>query len=123
MPKTFTIKAGSKALQHIQSNGLQPKDISTIVGAAGGPKWIVLYGLDKYLINNWFDNVDQELHLVGSSAGAWRMLCYALENPMVAMDHFLESYIEQSYVQQPTQTEVTEKLKEIIRNSHILLTI
>jgi len=42
---------------------------------------------------------------------------------MIAMDHFLDAYIEQSYVQQPTQTEVTEKLKGIIRNSDILQTI
>jgi len=114
MPKSFNIRAGSKAMKHIQKYGLQPKDIDVMVGAAGGPKWIVLYGLDQYLMKEWFSDSTQNIHLVGSSAGAWRLLCYALDKPSAAVKRFLKVYIEQEYETQPSQDEVTEKLKYIV---------
>ncbi len=117
MPNTFNIKAGPAALQHIKAHGLNPKDISVIPAAAGGPKWIVLQAMDKYLVTNWFDQRQQPLHLVGASAGAWRMMCYATNDPAPALDRFLKAYVEQSYPTWPTGQEVSDKMEEIIRYS------
>lgn len=116
MPKTFTIQAGAIALRHIQERGLSPHDISIMPAAAGGPKWISLYALDKYLMQNWFQERSAPLHLIGASAGAWRMLCYTLPDPIEAMDRFLKAYVEQSYPTVPTSSEVSQKVEEIVQS-------
>lgn len=107
MPKTFNIKAGAIALEHIRKKGLSPSDISVIPAAAGGPKWIVLHAFDKYLLTHWFQDRKEPLHLVGSSAGAWRMLCYTLQDDLAAMDRFLKAYVEQTYEVFPTADELS----------------
>lgn len=117
MPKFFDIKAGKTALAHIEKNGLQPDDISVIPAAAGGPKWIALHAFDKYLMSHWFKDRDTPLHLVGASAGAWRMLCYCLPDPTEALDRFLQSYIEQSYKVWPTPDEVVAVLESIVHHT------
>lgn len=115
MPKTIKIQAGKKAIQHIRKNGgLAPQDISVIPAAAGGPKWIILHALDKYLMQNWFGDRVKPLHLVGASAGAWRMLCHTLPKPVEALDRFLKAYVEQSYPTWPTPHEVSQKLNHIL---------
>lgn len=115
MPNTFRIKAGPAAIRHIKEHGLNPKDISVIPAAAGGPKWIVLYAFDKYLMKYWFSDLDIPLHLVGASAGAWRMMCYAVTQSEQTLDRFLHSYVEQTYPEWPTGTEVSQKLKDILK--------
>ncbi len=117
MPKSFNIKAGKTALAHIKENGLSPEDISVIPAAAGGPKWIVLHAFDKYLLRHWFHNRTTPIDLVGASAGAWRMMCYAVNKPIETLDRFLESYVEQSYPVWPTGQEVSQKMKEILEYS------
>lgn len=114
MPKTFTIRAGATALNHIKKNGLSPDDISVIPAAAGGPKWIALHAFDQYLLSNWFQGREKPLNLVGASAGAWRMLCYTLPDASAALDRFLKSYAEQSYDVFPTADELSEQFKEIM---------
>jgi hypothetical protein len=114
LPKNFTIKAGKTALAHIKKRGLSPDDISVIPAAAGGPKWIALHAFDKYLMTEWFHDRKTPLHLVGASAGAWRMLCYCLPDPTEALDRFLQSYIEQSYKEWPTPDEVLAELESIV---------
>ncbi len=114
MPKTFNIKAGPAAIEKIKKTGLQPEDISVMPAAAGGPKWIVLHAFDKYLMTNWFHDRKTPLHLVGASAGAWRMLCYCLQDPAKAIDRFLQSYVEQSYKEWPTPDEVVKELESIV---------
>ncbi len=116
-PKTFKIKAGIKAKSHIEKYGLDPTDISVIPAAAGGPKWISLYGFDKYLLNKWFKNRSETLHLVGASAGAWRMLCYALPNPTDALDRFLKHYVEQRYQEIPPPEFLTGKMHELLKGT------
>lgn len=114
MPKSFSIKAGPTAMDHIREYGLKPEDISVIPAAAGGPKWIILHAFDKYLMSNWFSERTTPLHLVGASAGAWRMMCYATATPEKSLDRFLKSYVEQSYPQWPKPEEVSSKMKEIL---------
>jgi hypothetical protein len=43
------VRAGPQAFTHLQQHGLQLNDVSSMIGASGGPKWFVLFGLDQYL--------------------------------------------------------------------------
>jgi len=117
MPRNFHVKAGSAAIKHVEKHGLSPEMIQVIPAAAGGPKWIVLYALDKYLMTDWFANRKRDLHLVGASAGAWRMMCYATSTPVESLDRFLKSYVEQSYPEWPTPEQVSSKMSEILEYS------
>ena len=69
------IYAGPRAKSQIEENGLDPAQFSLLVGASGGPKWFVLYGLDRFLFGEYFASREKPLMTLGSSVGAWRLCC------------------------------------------------
>lgn len=97
MPSPLRVLAGQKAFSQIQQHGLNANDITVMVGASGGPKWFCLYGLDQYLLSEFFKNRQQPLHLLGSSAGAWRFACYAQQDGAAASARFAKAYSEVCY--------------------------
>lgn len=54
MTQMLTIYAGKQALQTITEKGFTPHIFTTLLGASGGPKWFVLYVLDKFLFGEFF---------------------------------------------------------------------
>lgn len=92
--------------------------IKVVAGAAGGPKWLVLYHLDCMLFADWFKDRQTPLFLVGASSGAWRFSCVAQQDPAAAVDRFRHSYIHQYFPKKPTAAEVTEKSLAIV--DHVL---
>ncbi len=90
--KALKLIAGKTARTRIEKFGLGPEHLRLIVGASGGPKWLVLKGLDNYLCHEWLPKAQQTIDLVGSSIGAWRMTVYAHPNPGETFDAFLNSY-------------------------------
>lgn len=89
--------AGAKALAEIQESGLDPKRIAMMIGASGGPKWLMLCRLDQYLSEHFFNQANQPIHLIGSSIGSWRMACYAQPDPLAAFKQFEDLYTHQRY--------------------------
>jgi hypothetical protein len=84
---SLTLRAGPEALAHIRERGLRPADVSVVPGASGGPKWLVLAGIDRYVIGEWLlEPRTRPLHLVGSSIGSWRMACLAQRDSRAALD-------------------------------------
>jgi hypothetical protein len=53
MPQNINIFAGKNAFSLIRKKGLSPDLIEVIAGAAGGPKWLILYHLDKFIFTSW----------------------------------------------------------------------
>jgi len=107
----LAVYAGTKARDIIRDEGLCPDNIRLLAGAAGGPKWLVLHGLDRRL-PAFFARRTQPLFTIGASIGAWRFLCAAVGDG--ALERFKEAYIEQRYDRKPTQREVTEKTWRIL---------
>lgn len=99
MSSPLRVLAGSTALTHIKQHGLNADDINVMVGASGGPKWFCLYGLDQYLLGQFFKARTKPLHLLGSSAGAWRFACYAQQDGVAASTRFAKAYSEVCYPQ------------------------
>jgi hypothetical protein len=91
------VLAGATAWRKIQQSGLKADDIEVMVGASGGPKWFCLYGLDQYLLGQFFAGRSKPLHLLGSSAGAWRFSCYAQQDAVAASARFAKAYSEICY--------------------------
>jgi hypothetical protein len=112
MGDNLVIYAGQKAIDLIEENGLKPEIVDTVVGAAGGPKWLVLNGLDRALFFFWLNRRKQPLTLVGSSIGAWRFSAIAQGED--AYNAFESAYINQSYTSRPSPADVTEKSLQIL---------
>lgn len=97
MQSPLRVLAGATAWRKIQQSGLKADDIEVMVGASGGPKWFCLYGLDQYLLGQFFAGRSKPLHLLGSSAGAWRFSCYAQQDAVAASVRFAKAYSEICY--------------------------
>lgn len=111
---SLTIYAGPKAFQRISEEGIHRAQFDTLVGASGGPKWFVLYGLDQYLFGDFFAGASTPLTTIGSSAGAWRMCCLATADPVASIDRLATRYSEQKYSETPTVAEITEQAKLMV---------
>ncbi|MEY4577580.1 MAG: hypothetical protein RL701_2283 [Pseudomonadota bacterium] len=92
-------RAGIEALHLLRTRELGPKAVSALLLPAIGPKWLVLAGFDRGLIEaGWFDtNAAQRLLLFGASVGAWRALTLAARDPLRAHAALLEAYITQRF--------------------------
>lgn len=116
MSSPLRVLAGTTALTHIQQQGLRADDITAMVGASGGPKWFCLYGLDQYLLGQYFKARTKPLHLLGSSAGAWRFTCYALQDGVAASARFAKAYSEVCYPKDADIRLITQISQGIIDN-------
>ena len=115
MPSPLVLLAGPDALGILRERGLRAEDVDVVPGASGGPKWLVLAGLDRFLFGEFFRVArDRPLHLIGSSIGSWRMACLAQEDPVAALARGHDAYIEQRYDTKPTPAEVTEVSARIL---------
>ncbi len=101
--------AGETALYHVREHGLRPESVGILAGAAGGPKWLVLSALDRFLTSWLVLNRKTLLRLIGSSIGAWRFAAYSMKNPVRALELFEDEYINQFYDHRPTPAEVTRE--------------
>lgn len=106
--------AGPTALAQVQREGVKPSSFSTIVGASGGPKWFVLYGLDRYLFGEFFANRESPLITLGSSAGAWRLSCLGLQDPVGGIDRLAQYYSSQRYSATPTVQEISREAAALV---------
>jgi len=106
--------AGEQALKRVRDNGLAPDDVKVVAGAAGGPKWLILGQLDRFLFGEWFAGRVDPLFLLGSSIGSWRFAAASRRDPVVALDRFETAYIQQFYDTKPSPAEVTRKSRAIM---------
>jgi hypothetical protein len=114
-PVSLSLRAGPDALRIIRERGLRAEDVDVVPGAAGGPKWLVLEGLDRFLFGEFFRPPrDRPLHLIGASIGAWRTTCMALRDPAAGIERLREGYIEQHYAVKPTPAEVTRTIRAVL---------
>lgn len=124
------IIAGEKAQKHIAQHGLSADDICSIPAAAGGPKGLILQGLDHFLFQDLFSHDVLEkriqkgipaLELIGASIGAWRMAAAASKTPSKALNRLADQYCEaQRYPKGVNRQQITEvcnaMVKEVLGN-------
>lgn len=114
MADRVAVLAGRQALARIRDQGLKPGDIDVVAGAAGGPKWLVLGGLDRAVFSSWLTPRTRPVALVGSSIGAWRFSAIAQGMDSGAYDRFEHSYIRQRYSPSPRASEVSRVSRDIM---------
>ncbi len=108
------IYAGKTALNTIRQQGFSQELFTGFLGASGGPKWFVLYQLDRYLFGEFFRNRTQSLNLVGSSAGAFRAACFAQNDPVAAIERLAEHYSHTVYSANASADEISTKAKQLL---------
>jgi hypothetical protein len=98
-PPYLHLFAGPAAKARLAERGLRASDVGLIPAAAGGPKGLILNGLDRFVFGDWLAASRQPVHLVGASIGAWRMATAALAHRDVAaaFDTMAEAYVTQRY--------------------------
>ncbi|MCX8123198.1 MAG: patatin-like phospholipase family protein [Spirochaetes bacterium] len=114
MKQLCTIKAGKNAYKIIKEEGLQKERIQCVLGAAGGPKWLVLYGLDKAIYKHFLSKRKSTVHLIGSSIATWRFAALAQKDGARALDTFKERYMAQKYSLNPNRDEITAETVAIM---------
>ncbi|CAM3518330.1 patatin-like phospholipase family protein [Shewanella pealeana] len=107
--------AGPKAFKTLSENDFKPELFTQLLAASGGPKWIGIAALDRYLFSEFFKDLNQPLHTLGASSGAWRLACLAQANPSAAYDRLEQLYIGQRYDTKPTAVEVSKQVAGIIQ--------
>ncbi len=72
MSSSLSLLGGPNALRWIRERGLQGDDIDVMPGASGGPKWLVLAGLDRVLFGGFFKGRSRPLQRLGEKF--WNLL-------------------------------------------------
>jgi hypothetical protein len=111
--KALQIHAGATALKHLREQGLSAQDVRVIPAAAGGPKGLILNGLDRYLFGEWLPGSAQTVHLLGASIGAWRMATACLADPAAQLAQMAHDYIHQDYEHAPGKPPTPRHVSEV----------
>lgn len=111
---SLRILAGPTALASLRRDGFDPDAFSVMAGASGGAKWLSIGGLDRALASHFVARRHSPLFLLGSSIGAWRACCHAMNDPLAAFDRFEQAYLAQRYGPRPSPAEVSRVTRGIL---------
>ena len=118
MQSALSVYVGSEAAKTIGSRGWQSACFSTLIGASGGPKWLILSELDKVLGEALFLGRDEPMTLLGSSIGTWRHACLSVNDPRTAISRLQQAYLYQEYsCARPSPIEVSEVAERMLREA------
>ncbi|WP_020406061.1 patatin-like phospholipase family protein [Hahella ganghwensis] len=116
MSSSLTVIAGRRACALLKENGFRQELFNGLAAASGGPKWFILFGLDRYLFGDFFRDRLTPLHTVGSSAGAWQMSCFAQQDPVAAITRLADYYSHETYSDKPTTQEITDQARVMVQH-------
>ena len=110
----LVVRAGTRASKRLREEGFHAEFFDTLIGASGGPKWLVLRALDEVLIERLIIGRHRPITTLGSSIGSFRHACFAQTEPRKALQRFTESYVEQAYSARPTMEEISTESDRIL---------
>lgn len=111
-----TIQAGKKAYAIIKEEGIQKERIQCLLGAAGGPKWLILYGFDKAIYKHFLQKRKTPVYLIGSSIATWRFAALTQKDGIKGIEIFKERYMAQKYSLNPDREEITAETLAILEH-------
>jgi len=118
MQSALSVYMGSEAAKTIGERGWQSAPFSTLIGASGGPKWLILSELDKVLGQALLLGRSEPMTLLGSSIGTWRHACLSLIDPGAAISRLQQAYLYQEYsCARPSPIEVREVAERMLREA------
>ncbi|RMF14601.1 MAG: patatin-like phospholipase family protein [Alphaproteobacteria bacterium] len=109
------VRAGCRARRSIiEAGGLKPGMIAGMLGASGGPKWLVLRWIDEVVARRLLLLNKRPVTLIGSSIGSWRLACHAHPDPLEAFARFADSYLSYRYEAGDDRRKVTVDSRSIL---------
>lgn len=114
LDQVLTLRAGAAARDAIARDGVRADAFGSLLGASGGPKWLILAGLDRHLAGTFFAGRTRPLALLGTSIGTWRHAYFAQQDPVAALDRFLAAYLAQRYSAKPDEQELTREVHRLL---------
>ena len=118
MQSALSVFMGSEAANTIGDRGWRAAPFSTVIGASGGPKWLILSELDKVLGQALLLGRSEPMTLLGSSIGTWRHACLSLPEPDAAISRLQQAYLYQEYsCARPSPIEVSEVAERMLREA------
>jgi hypothetical protein len=108
------IKAGSRVYELIQDGGFNFDLVSSYFGPAAGPRWLISSGFDLALLQSGVLGNTRAVHLIGSSAGAWRFAAWLQPSAVACYNKLLDGYINTTYDKTDTPATVLKKLEQLI---------
>jgi hypothetical protein len=109
------IRAGKRALEMIRDGGFRFDRVTTYVGPAVGPRWLVASGFDlTFLRSGKLGSTSRPVLLAGSSAGAWRFAAWLQPEPEKSYLRLLDAYIGIPYDRRSTPAGLKKALQEVI---------
>lgn len=109
------IYAGRQAYAHLQSDGLQAEHVAVVPAAAGGPKGLILQGIDQWLFGEWLPSAPRQRSLLGASIGSWRMAAASCADPVAAFERLADLYCRQSYPDKPSSDYVSTEIRQLLQ--------
>ena len=107
--RPLDIALGWRAAEDIGRHGWSGARVDTLLGASGGPKWLILGHLDRLLFSDFlFRERSGPLRAIGSSVGTWRHACLAQADPATALQRFEDIYVNWEYSPRPDTGEVSD---------------
>ena len=103
----LVFRAGRRARARLLSEGLSPDSVGAVTAAAGGPKFLAISGIDKFLFSRWLTHRRSPLPLVGSSSGAWRFAALTQPDPLAAHERLMQTYINQRFSALSTPADIS----------------
>ncbi len=117
--KRLRIQAGEKAYHLIKDGGFSFDSVTTYVGPAVGPRWLVASGFDLALIaGRKLGSKTRPVLLAGASAGAWRFAAWVQPEPEKSYTQLLKAYIRIPYKKEHTPEALHDALVRVI-NAYI----
>jgi len=108
------IRAGKNVYELIQDGGFTFDMVTTYVGAASGPRWLVASGFDLSLLENKVLGNNLPVVLAGSSAGALRLAAWIQPEPEKSYQGLIDAYISMNITRDDTPAEILQSLKDLI---------
>jgi hypothetical protein len=108
------IKAGKHVYKIIKDGGFDLNSISTYFGAAVGPRWLIGSGFDLTLLKGGFLGRSRAVHLIGSSAGAWRFAAWMQPQAIQSYRKLLDAYVNTRYSRKDNPQSVLEKFTTLV---------
>ncbi len=107
--------AGAAARRKIEAaGGLTPDLVRLVLAASGGPKWLVLKALDHRIFGDWLPKAPQQVDLIGSSIGAWRMAGAAHPHAAHKIPEFHEGYFSYRYQKGEGPAVITRNTEDLL---------
>lgn len=111
------VKAGKRAYEIIQDGGFTFDRISTYVGPAVGPRWLVASGFDLALLQGEkLGSKAKPTLLAGASAGAWRFAPWLQPEPVKSYLNLLNAYIRIPFTRNSTPLTIRNSLTKAVNS-------